>query len=144
MDFIYHDFKNRRGGRGKRIEDGKIRLHWKLNNKSICLNENASDKIRAAKLMYVRVREDRYTGNIVLVFNNETGLKLNPKRVENKCITIDSIDIAELVSTKLYINPPKDLYFTLDIKTTCIFESSDEIVFDLDKNDMIYQQTIIN
>ena len=30
MDFIYHDFKNRRGGRGKRIEDGKIRLHWKL------------------------------------------------------------------------------------------------------------------
>lgn len=142
MDFIYHDFSNRRGGRGYRIDSDIIRLHWKRNNKSLCLNESASDKIRTAKLTHVRVREDRYTGNIVLVFNKEIGLKLNPKRMECKCITIDSTDIANLVSTKLYIEPKSDFFFKLDIKTKCIFESADEIVFDLDRNSIIFQQTI--
>jgi len=62
--------------------------------------------------------------------------------MECKCITIDSTDIANLVSTKLYIEPKSDFFFKLDIKTKCIFESADEIVFDLDRNSIIFQQTI--
>lgn len=138
MDFIYHDFGHRRGGRSHRIPDDTMRLHWKLNNKSICLNEKASDKIRESKFTHVRVREDRYTGKIVLVFNSELGLRLNPKRLENPSLTIDGIDITRLIATKCLHKPTNDVFFTLDITIHCIFESDEELVFDIDK-ECIYQ-----
>lgn len=104
-NFIYYDFEqNQQGGRGCSLSPDKIRIYNVKGNRRVVVNPEVSERIVKSGMQKLRVREDPYTGEIALIFNNEKGkMPADGKRIRSKSLIYNCTALVELLVRKLHL-----------------------------------------
>lgn len=105
-DFIYYDFETSRGGRGKRMSANEAKVHLSKVNRGMSINQEVSGKLHEKGLLKLRLREDPYTGQLVLIFNADKGRQgiVSKSRNVGLNLLFNSIDLAKLLVQRLKLN----------------------------------------
>jgi hypothetical protein len=104
---------------GKKMGNNVVSVNMRNNGYRITFATKQSDKLRRHGYQYVKLLTKKDTGEIALIFNNQSGCSVCVKKnnSESRNVTINSKEIVNHI-TKFYgIKSPTD-YFTLEITDT--------------------------
>jgi hypothetical protein len=105
---------------GRKMGNNVVSVNMRNNGYRITFASKQSNSLRKIGYKYVKLLTKKDTGEIALIFNNQSGCSVVIKKnanSESRNVTINSKDIAEHIAKFYNIKFPID-YFTLDITAT--------------------------